>query len=677
MRVAAPTLAALLLSASTANAASQFTIDWYKENRPGSCVVPGLEVEGQANFDVNDFPIPTYTQWDTLQQGAYGAFAVHQHAPFSGTLLQIGTNSFYFGIGENQTTPCLNLADSVRLYGPGVDRLLFTVERIGDTFSGTTSLSLSLREIDPSLANSLDNLRRAIADARASLLTMAADADIVLSNLGRLDDLERALDHLLSQSFDELSVDELDAILSAYDDIIPGVTEQLVTFLSDLHANVEELRVEIARLNGAVADQIARVPDIISASANFDPTDPRWFEPVDTTTPLPEIDVPDILGSDPWDETNDPYRDYADEIVGKLSATIRDGVIHDRAQFLEVFHGWRTNVVSLQGALERRFSVSAREWAAFITSKNRVLNAIEPHIDNEGWLRDAPIPPNVRAFVSLLYDIKVVQGFRARAEALQWHLNQWRGHLTERQQAVLDIMLLMDELVEERLAQDLPEQEDEFWPSIGDVIDGAIALSPAGDFMDACAAITGRENCNPLGRELSFEERVYSAAGVVVGSGAAWKAAAAGVGAAGSRVLRRLGDVLDELPPRFPDPIDNPNITEIPTRGGARTFEHASGWQVRYNRRGFPDFRPYRYTGTGGKHTVRIQLTGSRGQDFKAANKKAGFGDSADATPAGYTWHHHEDMGKMILVQSPVHRGFAHNGGVSVWQRVYGQEYRS
>jgi len=62
---------------------------------------------------------------------------------------------------------------------------------------------------------------------------------------------------------------------------------------------------------------------------------------------------------------------------------------------------------------------------------------------------------------------------------------------------------------------------------------------------------------------------------------------------------------------------------------------------VKYNRRGFPDFTPYLYQGPG-KNKVKIKYTGSRIADAAAANKAAGFGDSADDTPARFTWHHHE-----------------------------------
>ena len=58
-----------------------------------------------------------------------------------------------------------------------------------------------------------------------------------------------------------------------------------------------------------------------------------------------------------------------------------------------------------------------------------------------------------------------------------------------------------------------------------------------------------------------------------------------------------------------------------------------------------------------------IKPTGSRGADFAAANKVAGY----SSTPKGYTWHHHQTMGRMQLVETGVHSQTGHTGGFSLW----------
>lgn len=63
---------------------------------------------------------------------------------------------------------------------------------------------------------------------------------------------------------------------------------------------------------------------------------------------------------------------------------------------------------------------------------------------------------------------------------------------------------------------------------------------------------------------------------------------------------------------------------------------------------------------------IDLATTGSksthRNADEAAANLAAGFAE----TPDGYTWHHHEEIGKMQLVASDVHSIFSHKGGFAL-----------
>jgi hypothetical protein len=36
-------------------------------------------------------------------------------------------------------------------------------------------------------------------------------------------------------------------------------------------------------------------------------------------------------------------------------------------------------------------------------------------------------------------------------------------------------------------------------------------------------------------------------------------------------------------------------------------------------------------------------------------------------TPDGYTWHHHQEPGKMQLVKSDIHANARHTGGYALW----------
>jgi RHS repeat-associated protein len=91
----------------------------------------------------------------------------------------------------------------------------------------------------------------------------------------------------------------------------------------------------------------------------------------------------------------------------------------------------------------------------------------------------------------------------------------------------------------------------------------------------------------------------------------------------------------------------------------------------------------------GGTNTVKIQMSGGRYGDFKAANDIAGFKSSAgNATgkshPDGYTWHHLDDYdpatntSTMQLVKTDAHEAsFPHSGSVSQFEKEHGVKYES
>jgi hypothetical protein len=80
---------------------------------------------------------------------------------------------------------------------------------------------------------------------------------------------------------------------------------------------------------------------------------------------------------------------------------------------------------------------------------------------------------------------------------------------------------------------------------------------------------------------------------------------------------------------------------------------------IPFDKNGHPNF------GELVKEDVKIKPTGSRSRDFIAANEAAGL----PRTPDGYTWHHHQDYGRMQLVPEEVHRATGHTGGFSLWQK--------
>jgi YD repeat-containing protein len=133
--------------------------------------------------------------------------------------------------------------------------------------------------------------------------------------------------------------------------------------------------------------------------------------------------------------------------------------------------------------------------------------------------------------------------------------------------------------------------------------------------------------------------------------------------------------------PRLPQP-SNPNIgSSVRNADGSTTVTLRSvdpslnGNTVVYDPEGFPVYAPYLYP--DGINTVQIKMTGSRNSDFADANKLAGYGSTANDTPIGYTWHHHQDVGLMQLVHEDVHAMTPHTGGVAIWQRAFNAKYDS
>lgn len=93
---------------------------------------------------------------------------------------------------------------------------------------------------------------------------------------------------------------------------------------------------------------------------------------------------------------------------------------------------------------------------------------------------------------------------------------------------------------------------------------------------------------------------------------------------------------------------------------------------VRYNNANFyACFSPW------ATHTVNIAYTGSRTNDYAAANTAAGLA----ATPPGFTWHHVENynngtmQGTMELVPSALHNHLFHYGGVQQYVNARGGPY--
>jgi hypothetical protein len=163
---------------------------------------------------------------------------------------------------------------------------------------------------------------------------------------------------------------------------------------------------------------------------------------------------------------------------------------------------------------------------------------------------------------------------------------------------------------------------------------------------------------------------------VPAGAGRLGKKIANEAGDAAADGARTISNIASDVPtPRGQGglvPTVKGNIPQADKwiRNGGRVIYNADGSMIyikdgisiRYNSIGYPDFTSHLYGGGDGLNHVRIELTGNYASDFNAANSAAGFTN----TPKGYTWHHHEDVGLMQLVDTRVHSLFWHSGGMSL-----------
>ena len=168
-------------------------------------------------------------------------------------------------------------------------------------------------------------------------------------------------------------------------------------------------------------------------------------------------------------------------------------------------------------------------------------------------------------------------------------------------------------------------------------------------------------------------EGATAAAGKLKDADALKPAKAAGVPKEGPS----LGEPRVGLPPNAVAPA-----AEAPEYAGAAAKRYPG---IKTTPNGGPDFAGTKYLydklQPGQKNIVKIKLQGSRYQDYKEANRLAGF--KGAESPDGYSWHHLADFNPetgeatMQLVQRKAHKAtYPHSGSVSQYEKHHGVEYR-
>lgn len=549
-----------LLLASNAHAAADYAIRWdcVTYRSLGSTIGCHLVENGGGYFRVNGLPLPTWEYPSTFKTDGWGNEHLTMGAKLSSALLTVGQNRFHFGVFNSSGDPTGNIVDhEVNLYNAASQKLahLFAVQLRGVDFEGDVDKNLSLRQVDPKLADALAQLEDAIRDAFDTAVKTASENANLARDLDQLSQLLDDVDALLAKGFDQLTPEDLAALLAKYPNLPKNVQDALVQLLRDLQADIEALRTEIDRVVGEFRTQIDGT-DPLGAQptpGGFDSRNPGSFSPQTNPDSIPVVSVPDVLGRDDFDDKNDPYAAYADEVLAQLDAVTSGDTVTNKDGFLNVYETWRENQRALERALKARATVSQREWGAFLRAQQRVFPFARRYLDGADWFKDAPVPQELRNLV----DLVVAARFANHAKAIKSGLNRWGGaHPTPRQQIMIEVLLGIGgaaESLDEAAAQDptapatLKRWLDGAVTGVKEAGKVGIGFTPVGDFIDACEVFSGWESCIPGGTALTTTGRVLSGAGLVIGSGTLWRSAGKWLALTGKKVMHTTADFVDNM----------------------------------------------------------------------------------------------------------------------------------
>ncbi|WP_438029276.1 hypothetical protein [Sorangium sp. So ce233] len=536
-----------LLAPSLAWAGTPYSLSWSRTQSSLSCEGAFLVESGDPFFSVNDTPLPTYEVPGALVTDDDGSQSNRAEAGFDSVLLRMGANDFHFHVrNSGGDDSCTHSHEVVNLVSVplGLNKPVFDVRRDGTAFSGSTTVDLSLTEINPPLARDIVILETAIAKLLEKLVRNAARIADLRARMDLLQQLDTELHDLVSRPLDEISRADLDAILDRYEDVVdPETRAAMDQLIDDLKQSVTDLENELASLIdnfGAQADEMADLATQGARDEGWDPDDPSNYALGESDVPW--VEVPDISEADgAFDEGRDPYAAYADAVIAALEADVSGGVVVARADFVANVRAWRANEAALERAILARSGVSLAETNAFLNAQNRVTGVVRRYMDASDWFVDTPVPADLRAHV----DTVLRPRFDALADQMKDSLNLWTGdgldleqtQLYETINAFAGAMSTVGEGVEAygEMMQTLVHATTRI---------GVGFVPVVGPTLDLCEAVTGKAFCLPLGRELSDEERIFSGVGFGLGAiGPMWR----GVTSSGLRpsAIRVAGEIAE------------------------------------------------------------------------------------------------------------------------------------
>ncbi|HZF47918.1 MAG TPA: hypothetical protein VE093_04670 [Polyangiaceae bacterium] len=515
-----------LLAPAHARAGTPYTIRWFMVEYPSSC--EHARITRPSYFKVNYTPVPTSEVPGAYKEHPDGSESNEAEAPFDSVLLDWGKNHVDFEVykldGDNR---CVDASEIVHLVSAplGLKKPLFDIWRNGTAFKGTTTLNLGLEEINPPLARDIANLEAEIEAERMWLIGHAAEVEALSKRLDMLRQLETELHDLVTRPLDEIAGVDLDAIFDRYADVIDDATRAaLKQLLEDLKKSIVELENELASLIdqfGAQADAVVDLATAGAEAAGFDPEDPSGYALGSAETPWVEIpDVSDVKGA--FQEGYDPYATYADAVLATLATFVDGGQVVARASFAANVRAWRENQAALEKALLERESVSKAETNAFLNAQLKVTTYLLQFMDASYWYLDSPVPADLRADV----DGVLTNRFGPLAGEMKDNLNQWEGPTLDLEETQLVETIRAFAGAVSAVSDVLTPYAEVMQTLVHATSRIAIGFVPVvGPTLDLCEAVTGKMFCLPGAKELSTEERIFSAVGFGFGSfSKAWSA---------------------------------------------------------------------------------------------------------------------------------------------------------
>ena len=539
-----------LVAPAHGRAGTPYVIEWFSVEYDGSCEPVNISLP--SYFTVNQTPIPTFEVPGTYAEHPDGSKSLEIEAPFDSVLLRYGDNSVTFKVGMlNGNNVCVDSSELVHLVSEplGLKKLLFDVRREATEANETALLKLSLEEINPPLARDIANLEAEIEAERTWLITHASKTAALAARLDMLQQLETELLDLVKRPLDEIAEVDLDDIFDRYSSVIDDATRAaLKQLLEDLKKSVIDLENELASLIDQFGAQADAVVDLATASAEaegFDPEDPEGYALGAGSTSWVEVpDVSNVKGA--FEDGFDPYAAYADAVLATLAGFVDGGQVVARGSFAANVRAWRENQAALEKALLERESVSHAETNAFLKAQVKVMSFVLKFMNASYWYLDSPVPADLRADV----DGILTNRFGPLAGEMKDNLNQWEGPTLDLGETQLVETIRAFAGAVSAVSDVLGPYTEVMQTLVHGTTRIAIGFVPVvGPTLDLCEAVTGKMFCLPDGKELSTEERVFSAVGFGFGSvSKAWSAVKnTGVNPGAKAVAHKVLSLSDEF----------------------------------------------------------------------------------------------------------------------------------